>query len=226
MTAHALSFVPALSDSARVFDMGCGPGRAALILASNLKTAVVAVDLVPSFLDQLRQSASAAGLDQKIEPRLANMSELDEPAESIDLIWAEGAVYNIGFDNALKTWRHLLKPEGTIACSELSWLTDRPSEEAAAFWRENYPAMRTKAENIEASERLGYRCLMHLVFPESCWWEEYYGPLKANVRKLTATTPQDSLLAKNLKRTEKEISVYERNSKDYSYVFYILQKAG
>ena len=135
MTAHALSFVPALSDSARVFDMGCGPGRAALILASNLKTAVVAVDLVPSFLDQLRQSASAAGLDQKIEPRLANMSELDEPAESIDLIWAEGAVYNIGFDNALKTWRHLLKPEGTIACSELSWLTDRPSEEAAAFWR-------------------------------------------------------------------------------------------
>ncbi|PWT97370.1 MAG: class I SAM-dependent methyltransferase [Candidatus Melainabacteria bacterium] len=224
MTAKAISFVPPLKNGARIFDMGCGPGRASLVLAQNLKTKIVAVDLVESFLDHLSKSAQAAGVSHLLEIRPGSMTEINEPEASIDLIWSEGAAYCVGFDHALSVWHRFLKPSGVVALTELSWLTDSPANEAVAFWQENYPAMRSKEKNLQAAEAIGYRCLQQFVLPSSCWWNEYYNPLKANIDRLAPLASDDTVLAETIRRSKKEISLYECHTNDYGYVFYILQK--
>jgi serine/threonine-protein kinase HipA len=224
MTAKALSYVPRLKNGSRVFDMGCGPGRASLVLAQNLQTKIVAVDLVDSFLDLLLKSAAAKGLDHLVEIRRGSMTEISEPEASIDLIWSEGAAYCVGFDHALSIWHPFLKSSGVVSLTELSWLTDSPSKEAVGFWQDNYPAMRSKEKNLQAAEDMGYSCLQQFVLPSSCWWEEYYNPLMANIDRLAPLAGTDAVLTETIMRSKKEISLYERHAKDYGYVFYILQK--
>jgi len=54
--------------------------------------------------------------------------------EELDLLWSEGAIYNIGFERGVSEWRRFLKPGGTIAVSEASWFTPtRPVEYGYVF---------------------------------------------------------------------------------------------
>jgi SAM-dependent methyltransferase len=49
---------------------------------------------------------------------VGNMENLPFQEEEFDLIWSEGAIYNIGFERGLNEWRKFLKPGGYIAVSE------------------------------------------------------------------------------------------------------------
>jgi hypothetical protein len=40
---------------------------------------------------------------------VASMDKSPFRSEEFDLIWAEGAIYNIGFENGLRKWRKFLK---------------------------------------------------------------------------------------------------------------------
>ncbi len=58
---------------------------------------IVAVDLFPEFLEVLQSRAQEAGLTGRIETLAASMDALPFEPESLDLIWSEGAIYNLGF---------------------------------------------------------------------------------------------------------------------------------
>jgi SAM-dependent methyltransferase len=46
-----------------------------------------------------------------------------------DVIWSEGAVYNMGFEAGVSAWRRFLKPGGKLIVSEITWLSaTRPPE--------------------------------------------------------------------------------------------------
>ena len=45
------------------------------------------------------------------------MEHLPFGKEEFDLIWSEGAIYNIGFQRGLKEWREYIKPGGYIHCA-------------------------------------------------------------------------------------------------------------
>ena len=40
------------------------------------------------------------------------------PEGSFDLIWSEGAIYNVGFRRGLELWRPLLRPRGCHAVTD------------------------------------------------------------------------------------------------------------
>jgi serine/threonine-protein kinase HipA len=205
-----------------VIDLGCGPGRQTLLLARMLNTRVVAVDLNQPYLDQLSRSANAGGLSHLIEARRMDIGALEIPPSSVDLIWSEGAAYILGFEESLRRWRALLKPDGMMAVSECSWLVDRPPEEARSFWSVAYPPMATIDENRRRAQRLGYKVIDTFVLPVSAWWNDYYTPLLERVDCLRPTA--DINLALLLDETEREIDLFRRHGDSYGYVFYLLQR--
>lgn len=92
-TRRLLAAAGPLPDRPRVLDLGCGPGRAALLLAAEARAEVTAVDLHQPFLDELREAAGARGPGDRIRTVRADMGDLtgpEFPAGSFDLVWAEG----------------------------------------------------------------------------------------------------------------------------------------
>ncbi|MFJ3927114.1 GNAT family N-acetyltransferase [Streptomyces sp. NPDC090022] len=204
-TRHLLSLCGPLPERPRVLDLGCGPGRSALLLAAEAGTAgadVTAVDLHEGFLDELRAAAGAAGLADRVHPARADMGNLPHDDGSFDLVWAESSAYAIGFDTALRQWKRLLAPGGTLVLTECEWTAEEPSAAARAFWDRHYP-LRSTARNIAAAQAAGYRVLGVYRQPDSDW-DACYGPLG---ERADAADPAAPGMAEALAATREEIAV-------------------
>ena len=222
-TREALRRLPPLPARPRVLDLGCGPGRHTLVLAETLRTRVVGVDIHQPFLDQLQETARERGLAGLIKAWPGDMAAPPGvAARTIDLIWSEGAIYNLGFARGLGLWRPLLAPGGLVAATECSWLVDDRPAEAAAFWADAYPAMSDVAGNTDAAEAAGFEVLDGFALPPSAWWDEYYTPLLENVGRLRPTADAELMAA--IEGTEREIEMYRRFGHSYGYVFYLMRR--
>jgi SAM-dependent methyltransferase len=221
-TREALRRLGELPASPRVLDLGCGSGRAALVLAEALRARVIAVDNHQPFLDQLRTAVRERGLEELIEARCADMAAPGVPAGSVDLLWSEGAVYFLGFEAGLRLWRPLLTAGGCLAASECSWLRADPPAEAAAYFREGYPGIAGIAENIARTRAAGFDLIDHFTLPPDAWWDEYYTPLEQRMARLAPAA--DPELAAAIDETRREIELYRRYGDSYGYVFYLLRQ--
>lgn len=197
-TRHLLSLCGPLPERPRVLDLGCGPGRSALLLAAEAGdpgrggAEVTAVDLRSPFLDELRTAARARGLADRVrtvEADIGALSPADFDDASYDLVWAEGSARLLGFDTALARWQRLLAPGGTLVVTECRWIVGEPFAGARAFWDPQYP-LRSAARSLAAAQAAGYRVLGVYDLPDSDW-AEYYGPLAERVRtRPEAETPR------------------------------------
>ncbi|MCP3818302.1 bifunctional class I SAM-dependent methyltransferase/N-acetyltransferase [Streptomyces sp. A3M-1-3] len=219
-TRHLLSLAGPLPARPRVLDLGCGPGRSALLLAAEAGAEVTAVDLNEGMLDELRHAAETAGLTGAIRTLNADMAELPFPDGSFDLIWAESSVYSIGFDTALRDWKRLLAPGGTLVLTECEWTAAEPSAEARAFWEQHY-TLRTSNGNTAATEAAGYTVLGVVPQPESDW-DEYYVPLGA---RADAADPGAPGMDRALAATREEIAMRREHGAEYGYTGYVLRPA-
>ncbi|MET9378698.1 bifunctional class I SAM-dependent methyltransferase/N-acetyltransferase [Streptomyces sp. NPDC002992] len=219
-TRRLLSLAGPLPERPRVLDLGCGPGRSALLLAAEAGAEVTAVDLHEPFLDELRQAADARGLGDWVRTLHADMGALPFPDGSFDLVWAESSAYALGFDTALREWRRLLSPGGTLVLTECEWTVDEPSQEARAFWDRHY-ILRTTAANTAAAVEGGYHVLGVVPQPESDW-DEYYGPL---AERADAADPAAPGMAEALAATREELAVRRDHGGEYGYTGYVLRPA-
>ncbi|MFF3314582.1 GNAT family N-acetyltransferase [Streptomyces sp. NPDC003035] len=219
-TRRLLSLAGPLPERPRVLDLGCGPGRSALLLAAEAGAEVTAVDLHEPFLDELRQAADARGLGDWVRTLHADMGAPPFPDGSFDLVWAESSAYALGFDTALREWRRLLSPGGTLVLTECEWTVDEPSQEARAFWDRHY-ALRTTAANTAAAIEGGYHVLGVVPQPESDW-DEYYGPL---AERADAADPAAPGMAEALAATREELAVRRDHGGEYGYTGYVLRPA-
>ncbi|MGW6569584.1 bifunctional class I SAM-dependent methyltransferase/N-acetyltransferase [Streptomyces sp. NPDC054975] len=229
-TRRLLALAGPLPERPRVLDLGCGPGRSALLLAAEAGAEVTAVDLHQPFLDELREAADARGLGDRIRTLHADMGELPLPDGSFDLVWAESSAYALGFDTALHSWRRLLSPYalgrggtptgGTLVLTECEWTVEEPSQEARVFWDAHYP-LRTRSANTAAAVEGGFHVLGVVPQPESDW-EEYYGPL---AERADAADPDAPGMSEALASTRAELAMRRDHGGEYGYTGYVLRPA-
>ncbi|ROQ35447.1 putative N-acetyltransferase YhbS [Streptomyces sp. PanSC19] len=219
-TRRLLALSGRLPERPRVLDLGCGPGRSALLLAAEAGAEVTAVDTHEPFLAELREAAAARGLDGAIRTVNADMRALPFPDGSFDLVWAESSVFVLGFDRALAAWRRLLAPGGTLVLTECVWTTEEPGPAARAFWEEHY-ALRTVAGNAAAAVAAGYHVLGTVPQPESDW-DEYYVPLAAHADAADTTVPG---MAEAVAGARAEIALRREHGSDYGYAGFVLRAA-
>jgi SAM-dependent methyltransferase len=209
----------------QVADIGCGTGASTLALANRLPNArIIAVDLSSEFLDVLSEKSRAAGSSEQIETLVGSMDSLPFAAESLDLIWSEGAIYNIGFSAGIEAWRPFLRPGGVLAVSEITWLRPDPPGEIRRHWNGEYPEIATAPEKIAILERAGYDLLGYLTLPSTNWIDNYYGPTEQRIPaflKRHAGLPE---AAEIVEMERHETDLYKRYRQWFSYGFYVAQK--
>ncbi|WP_299491314.1 class I SAM-dependent methyltransferase [Acaryochloris sp. IP29b_bin.137] len=212
------------SQHLKIADLGCGTGASTLCLANKLNADIIAVDFIPEFIEILRRNAEASNLSQHIHPKAGSMDDLEFINNELDVIWSEGAIYNIGFEQGINYWREFLKPKGVLAVSEITWLTDHRPDEIQAYWDAQYPEINTASSKIKLLEEAGYALLGYFVLPERCWLDNYYHPLQQRFAEfLDRHSNSDD--AQDLVEAEKqEIQVFEQFKAYFSYGFYIASK--
>ncbi len=225
-TLKALRLCKDLPEAPDVLDIGCGTGAQTLVLADATNGRITATDLIPEFLTQLDSALRQRGLAHRARTCQADMNNLPFADASFDLIWSEGAAYVMGFDNALREWRQLLRPGGYLVVSEACWFKPNPPEELKAFWTEGYPAMRSVADNLEAARRLGWETVANFPLPVEAWTVDYYGPLKMRLPFFRETNAADPDAQQVADMTEYEMSLMERYFDFSGYEFFVLRHRG
>jgi ubiquinone/menaquinone biosynthesis C-methylase UbiE len=224
-TERAIELAGLGADPAlRIADIGCGTGASTLTLARRLGGRITAVDFLQEFLDVLVEQAAAAGLDDRIETHCGPMESLPFADAELDVIWAEGAIYNIGFETGIRDWRRFLKPGGVLVASEITWLTAERPDEITAHWQAEYPQIDTASAKMAQLEQHGYRPTGYFVLPETCWLDDYYRPLQAGFADFMARHPDDAEAKVIVEAEEEEIALYEQCRAYYSYGVYIAQR--
>lgn len=222
-TRKACKLLPTLPPRPNILDVGCGSGMQTLELARISEGQITALDNYQPFLDDLKRRAEAEGLDNKIKTINGSMLNLPFAKGTFDLIWAEGAVYIIGFAKGLCEWKPLIRIGGYLVVSELTWLrTDMPNE-ISTYWKGEYPGIKTIAENVGIIGQEGYDLMGSFTLPESGWWDDFYKPLRRRINLLRHKYKGNREASAVLDASKQEIDMYKKYSPYYGYVFYLMQ---
>jgi len=213
------------SGKLRILDIGCGNGAQTLQLAKRLNGHILAVDNHQPFLDELQRRAEAAGVSDNIQVYAKDMANLGLDENSFDLIWSEGALYNMGFREGLQMCHRLLAPEGLMAASELTWLRSDPPDKCRQFFANEYPPMKDIDSNAETIKGCGFDLLGHFILPESTWRESYYRPLENRLQSLRMKYATDSGWMEMIESIQMEIDIYNEYADYYGYAFFLMQQS-
>ena len=224
MTIKALSFIENLTSESKIVDLGCGTGGQTMILAQNAPGNITGIDLFPTFIDLFNSNARKLNLEDRVKGVIGSMDNLSFQAEELDLIWSEGAIYNIGFERGINEWEKYLKKGGYIAVTEASWFTDNRPAEIQDFWDDAYPEINTIPNLVKQMQKAGYIPIATFILPESCWIDNFYKPqISARehfLRKYKGNKTAEEFIA----RERFEEQLYNRYKDYYGYVFYIGKK--
>lgn len=224
VTVQALKFVDGLTEQSRIADLGCGTGGQTMTLARHAPGRVTGVDLFPQFIDIFNQNAKGLGLGDRVQGIVGSMEKLPFDKGTLDLVWAEGSIYNIGFERGLNEWRQCLKQDAYIAVTEASWFTAKRPDEINDFWMEAYPEMDTIPNKVLHMQQAGYLPVATFVLPENCWTKHFYD-LQAEAQKKILEKYAGSQTVENFISYQRhEMELYYKYKKFYGYVFYIGKK--
>ena len=208
----------------KIVDIGCGTGASTLVLARESNARITAVDFLPEFLDELQSRASIQGVIDKITTLACSMDSLPFSDEEFDVIWSEGAVYNIGFEAGISLWKRFLKPGGMIILSEITWLSATRPPDLQAYWDKEYPEIDSASSKIGLLECHGYTPEAYFVLPKHCWLENYYRPMESRFGEFLQRNEQNEQAKEIVDAEKNEIALYEKYNTYYSYGVYVAKK--
>jgi len=224
VTIKALSFIDSLNDKSLIADIGCGSGGQTMVLAQHAPGNITGIDLFPVFVDLFNRNAKKLKLQDRVTGVVGSMDNLPFGDEELDLMWSEGAIYNIGFERGLNEWRKFLKTGGYVAVSEVSWFTEERPAEIDDFWMDAYPEIDTIPNKIAQMQKAGYLPIATFILPENCWTEHFYAP-QVNAQKVFLEKNAGNKSAIEFIANQRhETQLFYKYKEYYGYVFYIGKK--
>jgi SAM-dependent methyltransferase len=160
----------------------------------------------------------------KIAAIESSMEDMPFREEEFDIMWSEGAVYNMGFENGIKKWKDYLKAGGYLVVSEITWITRTRPKEIDDFWKGEYPEADMASNKIRQLERNGYTLAGYFYLSQDSWTEGYYTPLKAGFEAFLKRNGNSEAAAKVVAGYRAEMELYEKYKDHCSYGFYIARK--
>jgi SAM-dependent methyltransferase len=222
-TQRAASRIPELPKDFKILDIGCGTGKQTLELVKYFGGPIYAIDNHQPYLDELSAEARKKGFEDEIFCTRASMLDQGFVKGKYDLIWAEGSIFIIGFEEGLKFFKSLLKPNAYMAITEANWIKPNPPTEIVDFWEREYPAITNIENNLKTIESLNYKLIDHFILPQKAWWENFYVPLEKRLKKLYKKYHEDEDSLELLDMIQLEVDMYRKYGDYYGYVFYIMQ---
>jgi len=171
-------------ENPRILDIGCGTGVPTVELAKISGGDVTGLDDNENSLNMLKTKIKALGLDNQVRVINDSIFTMDFPEESFDIIWAEGSVFVMGFENSIKNWHRFLKSEGFLVIHDDN---------------------KAKDKKLELIKKHGYRLIDEFELSHQVWWDEYYKPLKLLIKKFQDKDPDDEKLINELNKDQMEI---------------------
>jgi len=224
LTIKALSFIDNLAAESKIADIGCGTGGQTMVIANHTLGHITGIDLFPTFIDLLNVNIQKLNLQDRVNGVVGSMDNLSFQNEELDLIWSEGAIYNIGFERGINEWRKFLKPGGFIVVSEASWFTEGRPAEIEEFWKNAYPEIGTIPSKVMQMQKAGYVPVATFVLPENCWTEHFYSPQVSVQETFLKKYAGNKTAEEFVENQRHEAELYYKYKDSYGYAFYIGKK--
>lgn len=222
--ARALALCSELPSSPAIIDLGCGVGGQTFHLAELTGGTIIALDSHAPSVDRLRAAIAKRGLARRVSASVGDMAELRQPPGSFDLVWSEGALYNIGLRQALRICHDLLRPGGHLAFTDAIWRKGNPPAEVRAGFELDYPTMGRLEDDMAALNAAGFAVIDHFTLPDAAWWEDFYAPMEARIAELRGKYAGDKEALAILDRLAEEPEMHRRHSDCYAYEFFVARK--
>ena len=201
-TRKAFKLLPKCKNP-HILDIGCGTGVPTIELATISGGHVIGIDIDVTSLNLLKRKIKETGLNDRVNVIKDSILTMDFPEESFDIIWSEGSIFVIGFENSIKKWRRFLKPNGFLVIHD-----------------EN----KDKSKKLGLITKYGYTLISQFELSDNLWWLEYYSPLEKLIQEFRHEYPNDSELINELNKDQNEIDKCKSNSIVFSSFFVIIQQ--
>ncbi|MBN2467653.1 MAG: methyltransferase domain-containing protein [Deltaproteobacteria bacterium] len=222
--ARALALCRDLPPAPAVLDLGCGVGGQTLHLADLISGSIVALDSHAPSIERLRATVAVRRLAARIQPTVCDMAEPGLPPASFDLVWSEGALYNIGIEKALQICHGLLRPGGYLAFTDAVWRTENPPPDVKASFEGDYPTMGRVPDVLASIERCGFSLIDHFTLPDEAWWDDFYTPMEIRIEELRGKYRADDEALAVLDQLAQEPEMHRRYSDYYAYEFFVARR--
>ena len=223
-TRRAFNSIPQPQKHPFILDIGCGQGMQTIELAKISDGKIIALDNHQGFLDILMRQAKRQGLEEKIIPQNISMLDMNFEEGTFDIIWSEGALYFLGFQNGLKRCHQLLKDKGYLTVTELVYIVSDPPTAVVEYFGTEYPDIKNIAEKVEIIEKEGFNLISNFTLSESAWLDNYYIPIEKELPRLNEKYQGNEIALTVFESFKHEVDFYRKYSKFYGYELFVMQK--
>ena len=218
---RALALCRGLPAAPLVADLGCGVGAQSRYLAELTAGVVVAIDRHAPSVARLRAAVARGARARRVLPVVGDIGSLPLPSGCCDLVWSEGALYNLGIAAALAVCRALLRPGGWLAFTDAVWRTDEVPPEVRASFAADYPTMGRVEDVLAAIAASGLSPAAHFTLPDEAWWDHFYTPMERRIAALVERHAGDAEALAVLAELAREPEMHRRHSRHYAYEFFV-----
>ncbi len=203
-TRKAFDLFPRL-DSPYILDIGCGSGTSTMELAELCNGCMVALDIDEHALDRLDAKIKKAGLSQRVRTLRCSMLDMDFPDESFDIIWSEGSIYVVGFENGLRGWSRFLRINGFLVVHDETGNLD---------------------DKLKLISSCGYDLISYFTLDQEVWWNEYCVPLQKLIDEMRPECAGEPETLALLDQNTQEIDMFRIYPERFHSTFFIMRKKG